>query len=739
MNRDKLTGIILAAGCSLLISQNLMAQDFLASTDIEDDPFLLYGDEELISIATGTFKPLHLAPSVATVITAKDIEAMGARNLDEVLEVVPGLHVGKTDTRLEANYIIRGIKTKLTPQVQILINGVNMDNQVNGALIPLFRLNVANISRIEIIRGPGSAVYGADAFSGVINIITKDADELDGTVVGARLGSFSSKDVWVQHGGNIKGWSTAFSFEYSKSEGDKSRVIDADTQTLFDSLYNQASTSPLGISHLPDIPNASLAPVALNTQFNQMNTSLTFLKNEWKVWLNSWRLWDGGQGAGAAQAIDTVGRQTAELYTLMLKYHDDDLTDLLALDTQFSYTYMDQQATFQLLPPGARVLLATDGNLQGAKNPNPNAGFVIFSDGYLGNPGGEGDTVFFESALTFKDIKSHTIRLAVGFMAVDIKGKATQNFGPGVIDTSVLSMLSDTVIDGSLTDVTGTPSNFMNRQTRQVRYVSAQDEWRFLSDWELTAGIRYDEFSDFGSTTNPRLALVWAMDYNLTSKLLYGRAFRAPALNELYFRNNPSVLGNPNVQPETIDMLELVFDYRPNFNTETVFNFFRYQIKDLIDFSTGVAENENDQDGYGFEADVKWNASNDVVVLANFVVQQSEDSNTGEPVANAPSRQASLGIRFKMNQMCSLMPQINWVADRRRAYGDTRSQIDDYTMVDVALRCHNVANYPLGVTAGIRNFTDTDAREPGPATVINDYPLESRAVYIEASYHFDSK
>lgn len=65
--------------------------DYLAMG--EEDLALFYEDEEMISIATGTYKPLHLAPSVASVITAKDIKAMGARTLSEALEYVPGLHV----------------------------------------------------------------------------------------------------------------------------------------------------------------------------------------------------------------------------------------------------------------------------------------------------------------------------------------------------------------------------------------------------------------------------------------------------------------------------------------------------------------------------------------------------------------------------------------------------------------------------------------------------------------------
>ena len=61
--------------------------------DDEEALIELYGDEEIVSIATGSAQPISKAPAVATVITAKDIKEMGATDVDEVLEAVPGLHV----------------------------------------------------------------------------------------------------------------------------------------------------------------------------------------------------------------------------------------------------------------------------------------------------------------------------------------------------------------------------------------------------------------------------------------------------------------------------------------------------------------------------------------------------------------------------------------------------------------------------------------------------------------------
>ncbi len=92
---------------------------------------------------------------------------------------------------------------------------------------------------------------------------------------------------------------------------------------------------------------------------------------------------------------------------------------------------------------------------------------------------------------------------------------------------------------------------------RSINYAFLQDEWQLATEWNLTAGLRHDRYSDFGSTTNPRLALVWNAAYNVTLKALHGRAFRSPSFTEQYSTNNPTNRGNPNLKPERIKMTEL--------------------------------------------------------------------------------------------------------------------------------------------------------------------------------------
>lgn len=103
-----------------------------------------------------------------TVIDRLDLERSGARNLAEALESQTGLRIVQ-DVTGAAQVRLRGFDTD---QVLILIDGQRVAGRKNGAL-DLSRIGVERIERIEIVKGPGSAVYGADALGGVINIITR--------------------------------------------------------------------------------------------------------------------------------------------------------------------------------------------------------------------------------------------------------------------------------------------------------------------------------------------------------------------------------------------------------------------------------------------------------------------------------------------------------------------------------------------------------------------------------------
>jgi iron complex outermembrane receptor protein len=264
-----------------------------------------------VSIATGVKQSVAKAPSVASVITAKDIEAIGATDIDEILETIPGLHVAKQGFNYDPIFSIRGIYSNVNPEVLVMINGISIKNLFEGNRSWAWGgMPVNAIARIEVIRGPGSAVYGADAFSGVINIITKTKEDIDGTEVGARIGSFNTHEVWALHGDNWGSFDIALVLEYHETDGQR-KIIEHDAQTNFDQVFNT---------------DASLAPGPVNLSHRNLDARLDISKNNWQLRAGYQGRHDLGGGAGGGLALDPYMRHSDDRFNADLTYHNPTLT-----------------------------------------------------------------------------------------------------------------------------------------------------------------------------------------------------------------------------------------------------------------------------------------------------------------------------------------------------------------------------------------------------------------------------
>ncbi|MBU0675181.1 MAG: TonB-dependent receptor [Proteobacteria bacterium] len=658
----------------------LLTMDLEQLTDLE------------VSLATGSLKPVRLAPAVASVITAEQIEQMGATTLDQVLETVPGLHVEPSGTAfLGSTWSIRGIHTTTNPHVLLLINSLPFtNNQQGGKPIP-FTLPVAMISRVEVIRGPGSALHGADAFAGVINVVTKNSHEIDGTKTGVRYGSFNTNDVWLQHGASAEGWDLAFGMEWLKTEGDKDRIIDQD--------YLHAA----GAAHL------SNAPGPLDSSFEVLDTHLNLRKDNWNYHLNL-NLFKTTLGLGSLQVVtnDNIGDRVN--WMTDLAYENNDLLRDWQLNGRLYYSYRHVDNFLQLLPPAFR-------NMQG-------------------NPIGTNHNGGIEWSGLYKGLLDHKLRLGVGWANKEFEPDQYKNFGPAAGDNQF----------GEIVHVSDPNHIYISDSNRQLIFGLIQDEWSLAKGWDLTAGIRYDEYSDFGSTTNPRVALVWETRYDLITKLLYGQAFRAPSFGEQGVKNNPQTIGNPDINPEEIETLELAMDYQPTTNLRLVASIYTYEAKELIELTGPLPQpytNVGEQEGQGFELEMIWQVVEKLKLTANYALQSSKYKETDSRVPDAPGQQFYLNPHWTFMQDWSLDGQYTWVGDRRRALDDPRDDIDDYSLVNLTLRRKNIAKY-WDVALAVRNVFDEIGRIPSPyapgvpegAYVPNDYPMEGRAVWGEVRYSF---
>lgn len=692
---------------SLLSAIFLLCCGSAAAQQAEEDELALsYGDNTQVSIATGSSQAIARAPATATVITARDIKAMGATDLDQVLAAVPGLHVSVSHIAYNPIYSFRGSFTNYNPQVLMLVNGQPITSIFGGNRSYAWGgMPVENIARVEIIRGPGSALYGADAYSGVINIITNTAAEIQGLEYGLRAGSFKTRDAWLQYGGSIGPVQAAFYLRAGHSDGHR-RIIEKDLQSSLDPAFGT---------------NASLAPGPVSLERDAIDARADLSYDGWRL-RAAFQKRDLGFGAGLAESLDPYSRSPETRFYSDLSYEKTNFMPQWDLSAVLGY----QDLRLKVGDPG--YMLFPPGAFGGA-----------FPDGVIGNPGHSERTSSLGLTMLYTGIAKHRVRIGAGHRTADLYAAPEfKNF-----DLVVMPGVGPVFMPlGRVVESTNTPLAYLTPHKRHLNYLFVQDEWSLARDWTLTAGVRHDHYSDFGATTNPRLALVWDAAYNVIVKMMHGRAFRAPALTEQYTRNNPVNTGNPSIRPETIGTSELAVNWQPLSTLQTNLTIFRYRMSDIIaatanpDASTGKTfRNTGDQTGKGLELEANWNPTRLFRVMGSVSLQQSTDEASGKDAGLAPQKRYFVRADWRFHPAWLAGASINHVADRAREPSDTRAQLADYTSTDLSVSRENLfGNWELRAT--VQNLFDRDVREPSiaPGNIPFDLPMAGRSFSVQLKH-----
>ncbi|HEX5364073.1 MAG TPA: TonB-dependent receptor, partial [Gallionella sp.] len=663
----------------------------------EEELAQVYGDKATISLATGSRQPVARAPAVATAITSQDIAAMGATDLDQALASVPGLHVSVTNIAMNPIYSFRGIHTRYNPQVLMLVNGLPITNAFAGDRSQLWGgMPLENVARIEIIRGPGSALYGADAFSGVINVITKTAADIRGTEYGLRAGSFNSKDAWIQHGGQLGALDAAFYLGAGNTNGSKG-VIRQDAQSAWDACFSAGCpTAAPPIAAIPGYTPVSRAPGPLNTERKALDARADLSFEAWRF-RAAYQQRELGVGAGLAGALDPNARAPESRTYLDLSYEQPNWVtnwDISAVVGFFDIKEKPANPYFTLFPAGA---------FGGA-----------FPNGMIANPAHSERQTHGSVSAVYNGFEQHRVRVGTGYRAVDLyQTSELKNFDARFVPLPALVQSA------------GNPALvYLLPHKRNLAFAFAQDEWSFARDWTLTAGVRHDSYSDFGGTTNPRVALVWDAAYNIVVKAMHGTAFRAPSFSEQYAINNPVTVGSPNIKPETIATDELAFAWQATGDLQANLNFFHYRMRNIIRPVGTTYNNSGDQTGRGLELEAIWSATDDLKLSGSYSLQHSIDSASGKDAGMSPHRRLFARADWQVAPFWQLGTTLNHVAGRMREPGDPRALIPDYTLVNLTMRREKFAGN-WEVRAMVSNLFDRKAWEPTFLTVgmPSDLPL----------------
>lgn len=157
-------------------------------------------DQVVVTASRRAESPLD-APNAVTILTEEDIRLSGARTIPDLLRRVPGMDV-MAMSYAEYNVAMRGFNRRIANKILVLIDGrTAYQDFLGGTLWRLLPVDLIDIERIEVVRGPGSAIYGAYAYTGIINIITKTPDQLNGAVAQVGGGNGSRSEAAFQYGG----------------------------------------------------------------------------------------------------------------------------------------------------------------------------------------------------------------------------------------------------------------------------------------------------------------------------------------------------------------------------------------------------------------------------------------------------------------------------------------------------------------------------------------------------------
>lgn len=651
-----------------------------------------------------------------TVITKQEWEAFGAATLSEALGAAAGLHVGKSTLGpTHHNYFLRGLGGSFGEQIRVMIDGRTLDRKYTGGLPFGFNLPLAGFKRIEVIRGPGSAVYGADAYAGIINLVSAQWQDRESEIT-LGGGNFGFQELSIQQAFGDEDHHLLLAADYMHYNDDPERIITRDIQSNFDDLFNT---------------NASQAPGPMDERFEIATLNAHWQWQNWSLKYFGWRNFDGGVGAGGAMALDNQGHLKIKVDMYSLNWDLGKALDWQSLNVNLNFLNQKNLATYYLFPAGTELPIGNDGNTQFEDIGST----TLFSDGFIGAPDTYNNYLNFQITQLLT-LQQHKVRWQLGYHKDSMRAREEKNFGPGVLNGTEVE------VDDSLTDVSGSEHIFIKNIKRHFYYVSLMDQWQLSEQWLLNIGARYDHYSDFGSTTNPRLGLIYQVTPKAKIKLFTGSAFRAPSFSEKYVRNNPVIIGNDSLEPETVNTTETGLGVDYFFSDEMLLsaNIFNYHAKNLIYFEfeqqlqMSQAQNSGKQKGRGFELNLRHKPQKNVTLQFNYSYLDAEDQHAN-PIANYPGKllYASMNWHPESNWHWSIDGR--WVSGRQRAATDSRPPVADYIWFDTTVS--NTGLLPnLSLTLAIKNIFDTAAKEPASSNIPEDFPLHGRFWSLALKYHF---
>ncbi len=278
------------------------------------------------------------------------------------------------------------------------------------------------------------------------------------------------------------------------------------------------------------------------------------------------------------------------------------------------------------------------------------------------------------------------------------------------------------------------------RQT-SFRALYAQDEYRARDNLILNFGVRHDNYETFGGTTNPRLAVIYAVREGTTLKFLYGQAFRAPNVYELFYDDGGfSQKANPGLVPESIRTYEIALEHTFRTRLRSVASVYRYGIHNLITLMTDpsdgldVFRNVDRVKAQGVEFELEGSFARFLEGRVSYALQTSEDAATGTTLTNSPRHlaKANLTVPFRDDKFLASL-EAQYTSARVTLSGEPAG---GFTVANFTLLSRYWKKVP-SLSLSVFNLFDKKFGDPGGAEhVQNVIPQDGRSFRVQVRYEF---
>jgi len=519
-----------------------------------------------------------------------------------------------------------------------------------------FPVHVDLIERVEVIRGPGSSLYGTNAFFGVVNVITRSGERVGGLEVSASAASLSS------YGGRIgfgKRWQTGLDLSVSAAAYDS-----AGERSVYAKAYDSPATNG-GMAVDADHERALSAHARLS--YGDLTLSGVFGTRDKTI---------------PTAPFETVYNDPRSRTTDTTAYVDAKYQRRFAGDLSVTARlYWDRYAY-----DGYYALDQTDTGLPGRVAVNRDTG--------LGHRWGL-------DVQAMRPFLEHN-RVTLGAEVRQDLRIDQRNFYE---DPAVLAVAPSPALD--------------DRRRAWVAAAYLQDELR-VADWLiLNAGVRYDLYDSFGGEMSPRGAVIVRPAAKTFFKALFGHSFRAPSPYELYYQDGlVSQKPNPDLKPEHIQIAELVWEQYVGDHLRSSLAAFSYWADQLIDQQIdpkdGLAQYRNVRrvKSDGAEIELEARSGGGLRGKLSYTYTRTHDRDDDAQISNSPHHLAKLNVIVPLLGDRVFAGAEGWFMSSRQ----TLQQASTSPAAQVNLTLHAARLVGgLDISAGVYNLFDDRKGDPGGA------------------------